>query len=112
MSDTDKTKPWLVRIMEHQLTPQHDHRDGTCNLPESPIAEYHSPREVIRSTDCTWSHYMDSAMPCCAGCGCRECTGYYWRKTERRSSRHRAVQRNSALLKIANAGYREDVDED
>ena len=25
---------------------------------------------------------------CCYGCGCRSCTGYYFRRAERRRSRH------------------------
>jgi hypothetical protein len=70
MSRTDKTRPWWVKMAERPMVtcrPQHDHRFGPCTLPE----------RVARIADTVHN-------------GCRECTGYYFRREERRRSRHRS----------------------
>jgi hypothetical protein len=67
--------------------PQHDHRFGPCTLPERINAESAPTRRPARG--CYWvvtDRFADSV----ANNGCRECTGYYFRREERRRSRHEA----------------------
>ena len=87
MSRTDKTKPWQVRVAEHHPTAHHDHRDGVCDLPADPRTP-----PVYRRGGCYWSDtVLMLRATCCVGCGCRECSGFYARRQERRHSRHQAV---------------------
>jgi len=87
MSRTDKTRPWWVKLAERPMVtcrPQHDHRFGACTLPDRIDA---TAAPVIRpARGCYWvvtARYADTMHN-----GCRECTGYYFRRDERRRSRH------------------------
>lgn len=86
MSRTDKTKPMRVRMIEHGLLAHHEHRIGICNLPDSPLVDQ---RPFHFAQDCYWRP-EDHWWPCCRGCSCRMCTGYWGRRAERRASRHAA----------------------
>lgn len=88
MSKTDKTKPWWVRVAEHNPPDQHDHRIHDCNLPESAYAQ----ADGYDWRDCHWGDLSlwGDLDNCCHGCGCRMCTGYYERLWGRRKSRHDA----------------------
>lgn len=93
MSKTDKTKPWRVRINEHNPRPDHDHRDGVCNLPVSPLVDH-----AWSAGNCTWQDFrLIYDGGCCHGCGCHICTAYWWRRQERRRSRHQAQRFTQAL---------------
>ncbi len=87
MSRTDKTRPWWVKLAERPMVtcrPHHDHRFGPCTLPErvdATAAPIHRP-----ARGCYWvvtAQFADTMHN-----GCRECTGYYFRRDERRRSRH------------------------
>lgn len=98
MSKTDKTKPWAIRVMEHQPWANHDHRDGICDLPE------HFRDNAYYTTEsgaghCRWSDWNVCYDGCCNGCGCRVCSGYYTRRAERRRSRHVTRRQMRALEK-------------
>jgi hypothetical protein len=90
VSKTDKTKPWAIRVMEHQPWANHDHSDGICDLPE------HYKDNAYYGTasgagHCRWSDWnICYRGNCCYGCGCRYCAGQAWRRTDRRRSRHLA----------------------
>ncbi len=98
MSRTDKTKPWWVRVAEHQPWAEHQHDAGICTLPATPY-------EVdIRWSGCHYSWWkLAFRDQCCHGCGCRMCSGYYWRREERRRSRHQAQR--AARRAITNGEY-------
>lgn len=93
MSKTDKTKPWRVRVAEHNPRPEHDHTDGVCDLPDDRrvwVAWDGSPR-------CRWSDDgLARRASCCGGCGCQKayCGSAYW-KVEARRSERRAGRRES-----------------
>lgn len=91
MSKTDKTKPWWVKVAEHRHVEQHHHTKHDCNLPASARDQVKSPPEW---DDCHWSttaHYWGADVyPCCGGCPCEMCSGRYWRRQDRRRSRHEA----------------------
>ncbi len=102
MSKTDKTKPWRVRVAEHNPWAWHYHEQGFCDLPPSPTSDggtWHNRPDG--SAGCHWSDwnivYKDN---CCYGCGCRLCTGYWERREERRRDRHRAKMQTRADVKI------------
>ncbi|GAA3918970.1 hypothetical protein [Actinoplanes auranticolor] len=87
MSRTDKTRPWWVKLAERPMVtsrPHHDHRFGPCTLPDridATAAPIHRP-----ARGCYWvvtARFADTMHN-----GCRECTGYYFRRAERRRSRH------------------------
>lgn len=87
MSRTDKTRPWWVKMADQPMVtcrPQHDHRFGPCTLPEridARTAPIHRP-----ARGCYWvatDRFADMVHN-----GCRECTGYYTRREDRRRSRH------------------------
>lgn len=88
MSRTDKTKPWWVRVSEHHARQNHDHSKGPCDLPASPLAHHNA---VYGLTRCSWD---DGGVyyGCCKGCGCRLCTGQYYRIHESRTQRHAVRQ--------------------
>ncbi len=92
MSDTDKTKPWRVRVMEHQPWANHDHSDGICDLPERWEDNTYYGTES-GADHCRWSDWnICYRGSCCYGCGCPMCTDQAGRKARRRRERH-AVQR-------------------
>jgi hypothetical protein len=89
MSRTDKTRPWWVKMADRPMVtcrPEHDHRFGPCTLPErinADTAPIYRPRK-----GCYWvvtDHFASMVHN-----GCRECTGYYFRREDRRRSRHQA----------------------
>jgi len=88
MSRTDKTRPWWVKLAERPMVtarPQHDHRFGPCTLPEWINAE---TAPIGPVSGCHWvvtDQFADTMHN-----GCRECTGYYFRREDRRRSRHEA----------------------
>ncbi len=98
MSKTDKTKPWRVRVAEHNPVAVHNHEHGICDLPPSPL-DPGGALGVWTRGHCSWSDwnilYKDQ---CCYGCGCRMCTSYYYRKEDRRRDRHKG-QRSTAQLR-------------
>ncbi len=88
VSRTDKTKPWRVRVAEHRTWAEHHHEDGICDLPPSP-RDLPEPWDGVRH--CRWMDWnIANSDVCCGGCGCRMCTGYYWRREDRRFRRHEA----------------------
>jgi hypothetical protein len=89
MSKTDKTRPWWVKMAERPMVtcrPYHDHRFGPCTLLDRINAE---TAPMYRPTwGCYWvvtDRFADTVHN-----GCRECTGYYFRREDRRRSRHQA----------------------
>jgi hypothetical protein len=87
MSRTDKTRPRWVKMADQPMVtarPRHDHRFGPCTLPDRIDA---ATAPVIRpAAGCCWE-----ATDRFAGTlhdGCRECTGYWNRRADRRRSRH------------------------
>ena len=89
MSRTDKTRPWWVKLAERPMVtcrPQHDHRFGPCTLPDRIDA---TAAPIIRpERGCYWvvtARYADTMHN-----GCRSCTDYYFRREDRRRSRHEA----------------------
>jgi hypothetical protein len=89
MSKTDKTRPLWVQMADAPMVtcvPVHDHRFGPCTLPDEVTADSASPSR--RRGDCYWAgtdYHLFGLND-----GCRECTGYYFRREERRRSRHQA----------------------
>jgi hypothetical protein len=91
MSRTDKTRPWGVKMADRPMVtcrPQHDHRFGPCTLPERIDADTTMIRRPARC--CYW--VVTDRFASMIHNGCRECTGYYFRREDRRRSRHRARQ--------------------
>jgi len=89
MSRTDKTRPLWVQIADLPMVtcvPHHDHRYGPCTLPGELTVD-----TVVASwpvSGCHWrpnGYYLYNLSN-----GCRECTGYYFRRDERRRDRQRA----------------------
>jgi hypothetical protein len=102
VSRTDKTKPWLVRVAEHQPWANHDHSNGICDLPENP----RDGNNWAVPFACRWSDWnLCRKGTCCYGCGCRMCTNYEGRRIDRRRSRHQARITNRAELKQAQADW-------
>jgi len=95
MSRTDKTRPWWVRMADAPMVtcvPVHDHRFGPCTLPERITAGGASLS--FRRGRCYWGGTAYHLFGCGGGNdGCRECTGYYFRREERRRSRHQIRRR-------------------
>lgn len=94
MSRTDKDKPHLVRVAEHQPWAEHDHSRGICDLPDSPL-------ESSYRDWCRWSDWNLIYSSCCRGCGCKMCTGYWVRRAENRRDRHQA---RALLRSLAQGG--------
>lgn len=88
MSNTDKTKPWRIRVAEHHPWAEHDHRNGVCDLPDDP----RDTRNWLSGVACYWSdaNLVYGGGSCCSGCGCRMCSAYFERRAARRKSRHLA----------------------
>lgn len=90
MSDTDKTKPWRIRVMEHRPWANHDHSDGICDLPAT-YGENAYYGTASGATHCRWSDWnLVYKNCCCYGCGCSLCTDQAGRKRKRRRERHSA----------------------
>lgn len=94
MARTDKTRPWHVRAAEHPMVscrPQHDHRDGVCDLPAD-------PRKNFGRGSCRWTGSDTFLYGRDRGCGCPMCTGRDFRRADRRRDRHsgRALSRSAA----------------
>lgn len=69
MSRTDKTKPWRVKIAEHQPVAVHNHTDGVCNLPDDVLAN-------PNWGGCYWDDTGLQHSDCCRqGCSCSLCWG-------------------------------------
>jgi len=87
MSRTDKTRPWWVKMAERPMVtckPRHDHRFGPCTLPDridARTAPIHRP-----ARGCYWGVTALTAGQ--VHNGCRACTDYYFRRADRRRSRH------------------------
>jgi hypothetical protein len=72
MSKTDKTKPYWVKVAEHDPVARHNHAGRACDLPPSP---YDEPRH--KWTGCYWDDvYLMHASCCRPGCSCRDCNGH------------------------------------
>jgi hypothetical protein len=87
MSRTDKTRPWWVKLADRPMVtcrPQHDHRFGPCTLPERINADTAPIYRPLRG--CYW--VVTDRFAGTIHDGCRECTGYYFRREDRRRSRH------------------------
>lgn len=101
MSRTDKTKPWAIRVMDHQPWANHDHSDGICDLPA------HYKDNAYYATEsgaghCRWSDWnLCRKDSCCYGCGCRMCTDHDGRKAKRRRERHQARTQTRNYVKGA-----------
>lgn len=89
MSKTDKTKPFWVKVAEHNPTDQHHHDKHDCNLPESARDQL---KTDFRWDDCHWAtskHYwMGQFWTCCDGCPCEMCSQRYARRQSNRRTRH------------------------
>ena len=91
MSRTDKTRPGWVRMADAPgvtCVDVHDHRFGPCTLPDEITPA--GVRLCYHRSGCYWSgtaYFLNGLDPTD---GCRECTGYHYRRQERRRSRHRA----------------------
>ena len=89
MSRTDKTRPLWVQVADERMVtcvPVHDHRFGPCTLPNEITVDSTSVNR--RSSGCHWTgnyHYLFNLSN-----GCRSCTDYYFRREDRRRSRHEA----------------------
>ncbi|MET1071220.1 MAG: hypothetical protein ABWY11_01100 [Umezawaea sp.] len=89
MSRTDKTRPLWVQVADRRMVtcvPVHDHRFGPCTLPAETTVDTTVPG--ARVSGCHWGgnfHHLWNLSN-----GCRECTGYYDRRDDRRRSRHEA----------------------
>lgn len=89
MSRTDKTRPWWVKMADVPMStcrPAHDHRFGPCTLPDqinAGTALIHRP-----ASGCYW--VVTDRFGSMIHNGCRECTGYYFRRADRRRSRHQS----------------------
>lgn len=83
MSRTDAHAPLPVRLSRGDLprTAIHDHRDGVCNLPDSP-----NPAEPWMTGNCSWVFVWTGINIC----GCRICTGADTRRQDRRRDRHQS----------------------
>jgi hypothetical protein len=91
MSKTDKTRPWWVGMADAPMVtcvPVHDHRFGPCVLPDGITAD--SASLSWRTDGCSWGATAYYLFGSDISDGCRECTGYYFRRAERRRSRHQA----------------------
>jgi hypothetical protein len=95
MSRTDKTKPWWVRVNEHNPRADHDHRNGICDLPESALSQ-HNNFQWNRS-QCHWSDHEIIYGNCCAGCGCVHCRDAYSHRRSVRTERHSTKQALRAM---------------
>jgi hypothetical protein len=87
MSRTDKTRPWWVKMADTPMVtcrPRHDHRFGPCTLPER-IDAGTAPIGRLAS-GCCW--VVTDRFAGTIHNGCRECTGYCFRREDRRRSRH------------------------
>lgn len=85
MSDTDKTRPFWVRMAEQPgrtCRPAHDHRTGGCDLPPDP------GRGWRPGARCRWVETGLLIFGRDAGCGCPMCTGRDFRREQRRRDRH------------------------
>lgn len=102
MSRTDAHRPAHVIMADHpELTEiHHDHRRGTCDLPESPAAAHLAPDAAW-----TWCDYRLSWQV--RTCGCSMCTGGPARRTARRGERRAARQ---ALHVAATLTAEEDLE--
>jgi hypothetical protein len=89
MSRTDKTRPRWVKMADRPMVtcrPEHDHRFRPCTLPEQINAD---TAPIYRPTKgCYW--VVTDQLASMVHNGCRECTGYYFRREDRRRSRHHA----------------------
>lgn len=88
MSRTIKTMPWAVRVIDARAAePRHDHSRGPCDLPPLTMATFDWSTRVAHRCywDCRRDFYYTEEI-----CGCAECTGQFWRRADRRRSRHRA----------------------
>lgn len=94
MSRTDRHRPMWVQQRDPwtraDFYEQHDHRRGRCDL-EKWIAE---PWLAWSQTSCRLAFCGHRQI-----CGCRMCTAYWWRKSERRKVRHRHQALCRALVK-------------
>jgi hypothetical protein len=89
MSRTDKTRPWWVRMADAPMAscvPSHDHRFGPCTLPNEITAD--SASLSHRTGGCYWEAPAHYVFGCGTRGGGRE--WYYFRRGERRRSRHQA----------------------
>ncbi|WP_033295770.1 hypothetical protein [Amycolatopsis jejuensis] len=91
MSRTDKTRPWWVRMADEPMRtcrPAHDHRDGHCTLPPD-ITRATESMGHVSTMGCHWratDFYLHAQSG--GSDGCRDCTGYYERRADRRRTRH------------------------
>ncbi|GGL50467.1 hypothetical protein [Planomonospora parontospora] len=89
MSKTDKTRPWWVRMADAPMVtcvPVHDHRFGSCTLPDEITADSASLNHC--TSGCHWRATAYYVFDCGGVGGGRE--GYHLRRQERRRSRHQA----------------------
>lgn len=85
MSKTYKTRPLSVRVADVKdngvgIKEVHDHRNGECDLPSSPVEQL----KIEGTTKCHWSYaYNGRGL-----CGCGLCTERFQRRMDRRRERH------------------------
>lgn len=91
MSKTDKTRPWGIRLKDEPrwLVPNHDHRTGTCDLPE--VAELHA------GDRCRWTWTDEAINNPANACGCKMCNDTHGRRAKRKRER-KTARRYAAVL--------------
>lgn len=109
MSNTDKTRPLFVRMMDPKdvkvgMVENHNHLKGYCDIPDR-----HDVKAVLEHFYETRHNYRDSchydfSYNGTNVCGCNMCTGKLSRRTERRAQRHTAKASLNNHKKLVNAG--------
>lgn len=89
MSKTDKTAPWRVKTTYKStyLVEQHDHRDGSCDLPARPHPKDRPHLWTSDGTRCYWAISTEFFCTGLARCGCAMCTGEIYEGSRRRRER-------------------------
>lgn len=112
MSHTDKTDPFWVKLLHHDLDSMevHDHTLGPCDLPEQPTELEHFNPYGRR---CYWNFAYTGTQVCC----CVLCHGDSWGdgsvKKSRRRERARAKQqlRRQIAAEVADGLLGDDDDD-
>jgi len=105
MSKTDKTRPLWVRALDapRNLTEQHDHTNGICELQNTPVnparRKPQEPTPLPQNGECYWDYSNQFLYSKAARCGCPLCTAAHQRRVQRRRSRHQFRQAARSLTR-------------
>ena len=103
MSDTRKTAPGSVRAAREParlLRERHDHRQGSCDLPEVP----NTWNIESWGTRCRWEFSTEFYVGRDGGCPCWMCHGGENLRDERRHVRHEGRKVSRQLVRVLNSG--------